>query len=272
MNEQSIGLQVLDSLVNDEWFDYHFLVEFLPKGENLREILNKKRYKLSDENLSSRVLNHWHKKGILDDDRPDGKGWSMFSISEMMWISIIKTLRSFGMDMTSIKRVGEYLKSYNSDKISSKYCILDFYIAYGQMFKEPVKLIVLSDGQSVLCTQNSLETFQESGHLDFAYISIDINSIVAKGTHKINLTEYTKPPVSPIVQELEKTLSEKDLECVTVKVDGKNYFLDKEYLKKSRSDAKAIVGMLKHAENKEVIRNGKSIFHVKIKKKIQKKG
>lgn len=272
MKKQSIELQTLDSLINDDWFDYHFLAEFLPQGGEFREILNKKRYKLSDERLSSRVLNHWHEIGVLDDDRPDGKGWRKFSISEMMWISIIKTLRSFGMDMKSVKRVGEYLKSYNLDKISSKYCILDFYIAYGQMFKEPVKLIVLRDGQSVLCTQNSLETFQESGHLDFAFISIDINSMVAKGTHKINLTEYTKPPLSPIVQELEKTLSEKDLESVTIKVGGNNYLMDKEYLKKSRSDARAIIGMLEHAENKEVIHKGKSMFHVKLKKKIQKKG
>ena len=86
--------KTLDMIVNDKWFDPHFITEFLQKGGEFRENLNKKRYKLADEKLSSRVLNHWHKIGVIDDDRPEGKGWRKFSISEMMWISIVKTLRS----------------------------------------------------------------------------------------------------------------------------------------------------------------------------------
>lgn len=269
MNKQSIGLQMLDSLVNDEWFDYHFLVEFLPKGENLREILNKKRYKLSDENLSSRVLNHWHKKGILDDDRPGGKGWSMFSISEMMWISIIKTLRSFGMDIKSVKRVSEYLKSYNLKEISSKYCILDFYIAYGQMFKETVKLIVLRDGESILCTQDSLESFQQSGYLDIAFISIDLNSLFAKGTHKINLTNYVK---APLEREIFDSLKMEDLKELRIKVRGKNYLIEKERLMQDKVTAKGLFNMIEFGEKKD-IKYGSGISYVITEtKNIKKEG
>ena len=261
--------KTFDMIVNDKWFDHHFITEFLQKGGEFRENLNKKRYKLADEKLSSRVLNHWHKIGVIDDDRPEGKGWRKFSISEMMWISIVKTLRSFGMDMNSIKKVGNYLKSYNSDKIVSKYCILDFYIAYGIMFKEPVKLAVLNDGQSILCTQLALDTFQQSAHLDFAFISVDINSLMAKGTHKVNLTKYTK---SPLEKELVDSLMLEDLKRLKVTVREKNYIIEKERLMQDKTTAKALFNMIEFGTERNIKYGSSTSYTVTETKNIKKEG
>ena len=264
-----MDLRTLNLIVNEEWFDYHFVAQFLPNGEKFRGILNKKRFKSSEDNLSSRVLNHWHEIGVLDDDRTDGKGWSKFSISEMTWISIIKTLRSFGMDMESIRKVHDYLKNYNQVKINSKYCILDFYIAYGLMFKEPVKLIVLNDGESVLCTQDALESFQQSGHLDFAYISIDINSLVSKGTHKENLTKYSK---NPLESELSNSLKSEDLKELKVTIRDNAYVIKKELMMKDRTAANHLFNMIDFGTKEEVKYGDEKTFKVTESKKIKRRG
>ncbi len=56
-------------LVDTDWFDYHFLGEFLYSDHRVKEFLNRPRYSVGKENISSRVLNHWHDMGIINDSR-----------------------------------------------------------------------------------------------------------------------------------------------------------------------------------------------------------
>ena len=72
-----------------DWFDINFLGEFANTSLTIKEELNKQKYKIDYKRLSSRLLNHWYKTGIVYDDRIDGKGWKKFSISELVWIQII---------------------------------------------------------------------------------------------------------------------------------------------------------------------------------------
>ena len=259
-----------------DWFDLNFLGGFFSSDSDSKKFLNEQKHKIGEEKLSSRVLNHWYEVGILEDDRPDGKGWKKFSISELVWIHIIIKLRGFGLDLARIKKVKEEIDIYNSEDNLSKCPFLDFYIIVAMNTPLLVKLIVFESGEASINRQIEIDMANQLGMITEDYISIDLNRLIErffkKKKIKTDYLGYADIPKSPIVQEIEKTLSEKDIESVTIKVGGKNYLMDKEYLKKSNLDAKAIIGMLKHAENKEVIHNGKSMFHVKLKKKINKKG
>lgn len=241
MKKEITPLQFAEILTDSSWFDHHFLMNFIPNGGEFRKSLNVKRYKLSDNELNSRLLNHWNEIGVLEDDRPDGKGWRRFSITEMIWINIIKKLRAFGLDMDAIKNVGKYLKSYNSKNIQSKFLILDFYLAYGRMFREPIKLIVFSDGESLLCRQEALNHFHENGNLEDDYICIDINSLFSKGTGITNTTKYTP---TKIEKELKDSLKLSDLKELRVTVRGKKYIIEKDRLMKDKNTAKALFNLI----------------------------
>ncbi|MDC3337655.1 hypothetical protein OAW23_07275 [Flavobacteriales bacterium] len=264
-----------NTFIASDWFDINFLAGFLHSKSESKKFLNEQTHKIGEEKLSSRVLNHWYEVGILVDDRPDGKGWKKFSISELIWIKIIVKLRGFGLDLSRIRKVKEEIDFYNSLDNISKCPLLDFHILVALGTSTPVKLVVFESGEASINRQIEIDLANHTGILTEDYISIDLSKLVEKffkTKPKTDYLGYADIPKSPIVREIEKTLLEEDIESVTVKVGGNNYLMDKEYLKKSRSDARAIIGMLEHAENKEVIHKGKSMFHVKLKKKIQKKG
>ena len=262
--------------IASDWFDLNFFGDFIRSKSENKKFLSEQIHKIGEDKLSSRVLHHWCEVGILEDDRPDKKGWKKFSISELIWIQIIIKLRGFGLDLARIKKVKEEIDLYNSMDNISKCPLLDFHILLAMNTPTPVKLIVFESGEATVIRQIEIDTANQLGMITEDYISIDMNKLVEKIFQKkkfrTDYLGYADIPKSPIVKEIEKTLSEDDIECVTVKVRGKNYRIDKEYLKKSESDAKAIIGMLKHSEKKEVTHNGKSTYHVKIKKKIKKKG
>lgn len=259
-----------------DWFDLNFLGGFLSSDSDSKRFLNEQKHKIGEEKLSSRVLNYWYEVGILEDDRPNGKGWKKFSISELVWIQVIIKLRGFGLDLARIKKVKEEIDIYNTEDNVSKCPLLDFHIILAMNTPSPVKLIVFESGEASINHQIEIDMANQFGMITEDYISIDLTRLIEKFFKKKKFNTdylgYADIPKSPLVREIEKTLSEEDIECVTVKVGGENYLMDKEYLKKSDADAKAIIGMLKHAEKKEVIHNGKSIWHVKLKKQIKKKG
>src|SRR5579864_4420048 len=62
------------------------------------EWLHEKRYKPQHSQLSYRVLNDWTEKNLVEDDRgSDSQGWRTFSITDLLWIKALMTLRGFGL-------------------------------------------------------------------------------------------------------------------------------------------------------------------------------
>ena len=88
-----------------DWFDMNFLVEFLNSDLKIIREFNEQKFTIGEENISSRVLNHWCEMGLITDDRVDKKSWKKFSASELLWIRIIIKLRNFGLDLKRIKQV-----------------------------------------------------------------------------------------------------------------------------------------------------------------------
>ena len=257
-----------------DWFDENFFGDFLNSESEAKRSLNEQIHKIGDERLSSRVLNHWYEAGILDDDRPNGKGWKKFSISELIWIQIVIKLRGFGLDLVRIKKVKQEINLYHSSENISKCPLLDFYIILSTITSSPIKFIVFESGEATVTRQIDIDIANASGLLQEDFISIDMNKLVSKfhiGKNiKTDYLCYSDVPKSPIQRKVEESLSTDDIQSLTIKVKDKDYVVDEEFFINDRAKANALMSILdfgKLVENKNA---GKSTFQITNKKKIKK--
>lgn len=257
-----------------DWFDENFLGDFLNSKSENKKNLNEQIYKIGDEKLSSRVINHWYEAGILVDDRPNGKGWKKYSISELIWIQIIIKLRGFGLDLERIKKVKQEISLYNSIENISKCPLLDFHILLAKNTSMPIKFIVFESGEATVIRQIEIDVANTFECITEDFISIDMNKLVQKflkgEKFKTNYLGYSDIPKSPIQRKVEESLSTEDIQSVTIKVKDKDYVVDEEFFIKDRAKANTLMSILdfgKLVENKNA---GKSTFQVTNKKKIKK--
>ncbi len=72
------------------------------------DMIEERRYTVKAADLSSRVLSHWVDQKILP-KIPLEEGCYKFSIHDLFYIEIIKTLREFGLSMPQLRKVRECL-------------------------------------------------------------------------------------------------------------------------------------------------------------------
>jgi hypothetical protein len=257
-----------------DWFDENFFGDFLTSQSESKRRLNEQIHKIGDEKLSSRVLNHWYEAGILDDDRPNGKGWKKFSISELIWIQIVIKLRGFGLDLVRIKKVKQEINLYHSSENISKCPLLDFYIILSTITSSPIKFIVFESGEATVTRQIDIDIANASGLLQEDFISIDMNKLVSKfhiGKNiKTDYLGYSDIPKSPIQKKIEESLRVEDIQSVTIRVKDNDYVVDEEFFTKDKLKAKALMNMLQFGSLTEKKSAGKSTFTVTNKKKIKR--
>lgn len=259
-----------------DWFDENFFGDFLNSQSESKRRLNEQIYKIGDEKLSSRVLNHWYEAGILDDDRPNGKGWKKFSISELIWIQIVIKLRGFGLDLVRIKKVKQEINLYHSSENISKCPLLDFYIILSTITPSPIKFIVFESGEATITRQIDIDIANASGLLLEDFISIDMNKLVSKfhivKNIKTDYLGYSDIPKSPIQKKIEESLRVEDIQSVTIRVKDNEYIVDEEFFTEDKLKAKAIMNILQFGSMTEKKSAGKSTFLVTNKKKIKREG
>ncbi len=257
-----------------DWFDINFLARFVYTNSPLKKYFNEQSHKVEDSRLSSRVLNHWYESGIITDDRPNGKGWKKFSLSELVWIQIVFKLRVFGLNLKKIKKVKDQIDFYNSIDKVSKCPLLDFYMLVAGNTKIPIKLIVFESGQAELVRQIDIDIANEFECISEDFISIDLNklldNLLTKKSVKANYLSYSDQPKSPILKQIEDSLTIEDIQSITIRVKEKNYLVNEEFFVKDKNKAKALMSILKFGklvENKEA---GNSTHIMTRKKKIKK--
>ena len=258
-------------LMSLDWFDENFWGFFSNENNVIRQF-NEKRYKVSNDSLSSRVITHWQSTGILSDERPNSKGWRKFSLSEQIWIACIVKLRKFGMDLTKIKKVKEELELYCYNEIESTFPRLDFYIAFAIATEKPVKLIVFNDGEALIGRQYDIDIAKQFGCISDDYITIDINKIVNQflKNKQIN-TDYLDYAKSEIEKEVFHSLYIDNIKSLSVKLNnGKEYLVNKERILSTKKEMEALLNKLDFAEG-STIKQGKRKYHkIDEKKKIKK--
>ena len=254
-----------------DWFDINY-PQFLKSAKKFRQNINTPRYPIGQETISSRVLNHWHNKGILNDNRTNKTGWRKLNTIEILWINIIKKLRVFGFDLDKIRLVKKNLESFNLSKKKGEFAILDFYLAYSIVFKKPVKLLVFSNADAIIGRQIDIDL--SNSFIDEDYISIDIPKLV----NKLKLgreikTDYINYSSSKIEKEVIKGIYFEEVSSINIKVGDKNINIEKEYIKNSKKEIKALLNKVgSYYEETEVKRGNKKFYKLKEMERIKKEG
>ena len=211
--------------------------------------MNVQNHKVDDERLSSRLLNHWYKSGIIDDDRPNGKGWKKFSISELVWVQVVFKLRKFGLDLNRIKLVKNHIDVYNKLDESSNCLLLDFYIVVAIHSSIPIKLIVFESGQADIVRQVDIDIANHMQMIPEDFIMIDLNKMLNNFFTKKDIrADYFGPldSKSPLIKQIESSISKDNIQSVTVRVNDKDYLIDEKYLVDNKEKANEIINILEY--------------------------
>ena len=264
-----------------DWFDMNFLVKFLNSDLKIIREFNEQKYTIGEENISSRVLNHWYEMGLITDDRVDKKSWKKFSASELVWIRIIIKLRNFGLDLKRIKQVKEQIHYYSKKDIVSKCPLLDFYMLVAISSTIPIKLIVFESGQAEIVRQFDIEIASQFQFIEEDYISIDINRLLNKMFTKKNIradyfdfaksekeTDYSK---TDIEQEIFNSLYLEEVKSFSINItkDG-NFIVKKERFTTSKKEMDSMLNKLDYAEG-STVKKGKIKYHkIEEQKRIKK--
>ena len=259
-------------LADTDWFDNHFICGFLNENHSVKEFLNDPQYKIGDEAISSRVLKHWHDRGILEDNRPKGKGWRKFSFTEVLWISIVSQLRNFGLDLKKIKKVKKCLDTFNSTGNQSHSPLLDFYIAHCMTSKMPIKLLVFDTGEALIGRQVAIDLAVQCGFIKDDYISIDVAKLINRRFKGKKIeTDYSNYSLSSIEKEVQQGIYYEDVKSITINVNGnKDILLTKEHIKDSRDEIKVLLQKTGDYYEECSVRKGKGKYYKLVEKKKYK--
>ena len=256
-------------LMDNDWFDEQFIGNFLYENYKVKKFLNEPRYNLSDETISSRILNYWHNAGILEDNRTKKLGWRKFSFSEAVWINVILKLRGFGMDFKKITRVKEYLKAYSSEENESQFPQLDFYITHCMSSKLPIKLLVFDTGEVLLGRQNAIDIALQFNLIKDDYISVDIAKLInSRFKGKEIQTDYLDYSLTNIEKEVQKSIYVDDVKSLTLTIkDDKEILLSKEHIRNSKNEIKALLEKVGDYYEESSVKKGKNKHYKLIEKK-----
>ncbi len=258
-------------IIASDWFDNNFFGGFLPSKTEFKDILNEKRFRLNDVQVSSRRINYWMEEGIITDDRPNGKGWRKFSISELLWLEIVMKLIKFGVSFDNIRKVKFYLEFYNEMEKISKFPQLDFYVSLCLTQSMPINLLVFDNGEAVIARRSDIDLWKSLGTIVDDYISIDLNKLVQRSFKNDKYkADYLNYSLSPIEKEVQKAIYFDDIHSLSLKINNKEYYLAKEYLQSSKTEVEAMLNMMDHAETTTIKRGKNKIYILTEKKKIKK--
>lgn len=264
-----------------DWFDENFFGEFLHSNLNIIEQFNFQKHTIGEENISSRVLNHWYEMGIITDDRENKKRWKKFSVSEIVWIRIVLKLRNFGLDLKRIKQVKEQIHLYSNKESFSKCPLLDFYILVAISSNIPIKFIVFESGQAEIVRQQDIDIANQLALLKEDFISIDLNKLLdnmfTKKTIRADYFYYTKShketkhSKTDIEQEIFNSLYLEEVKSFSVNItkDG-NFLVKKERFTDSKKEMESMLNKLDYAEV-STVKKGKIKYHkIEEQKRIKK--
>ncbi|MCT4664230.1 MAG: hypothetical protein N4A45_03225 [Flavobacteriales bacterium] len=95
----------------------------LSKNKIINKSLNLKSK--GSDNVSSRVINNWIEKGVVQIDKNDSAKNNRFNKVESIWMEVLIELREYGLPLKIIKRVREVLFNIViNDFYLFKYCII----------------------------------------------------------------------------------------------------------------------------------------------------
>ena len=226
---------------------------------------NARIHTIDDDRISPRVLNHWIKNGLIEDERPGGKGWHRFSPSDMFWIKTLIKLREFGVPIETLKSVKKELEAGGNSH--SKRPLLEYYIAHTFFKKKPTRILVFSNGEALIASQEEIDTALQFGTIQDDFISIDINRMLGDLGWAIDYLNESKTEVEKAVSN---ALSDPEIKKVTIESREAKYVVKATQLMENREVALAVKHLHDFCSLQETVHKGKSRFEFTTSQQIKK--
>jgi hypothetical protein len=130
-------------------------------GAKTSKMLNTERYRLPDS-ISSRVINHWEKEGIVRDPRTKTEGWRRYSLMDIIWLRMIEQSRTFNLGIPALRQMYESAIVTADTLDHSRYPLLELHVANWLGTQAPFSAIVTGKGKlyiafdSIISAQSSM--------------------------------------------------------------------------------------------------------------------
>ncbi|MEI6326814.1 MAG: MerR family transcriptional regulator [Candidatus Roizmanbacteria bacterium] len=150
------------------------------KLKHLRDYLSDRKYRVKqlNSNNSYRVVGHWISLGLIEANQEAGHSWCRYSISDLIWLEAIITMRKFGLSLEQIKILKRHL-FYSPEDNNKRTQLFNYYLLLA-IKQLPIGIIVLEDGCGAMVTEDQLKLSKTKYLFDSPYLYISINRILTK--------------------------------------------------------------------------------------------
>jgi DNA-binding transcriptional MerR regulator len=160
------------------WFDYAF-ADFRYEDEvkylKWHTIFTQPRYRVSDTNETYRSINYWDERGLFLSKREINDSWRQFSIVDVVWMRILQSLKSVGMQSDALHKLKEYLFAVKDKQ--GRYAEFEFWI-YSALGDRDISVVVLPDGRGIIATPQDVELHQMAFGLREVFVTVNFKQIV----------------------------------------------------------------------------------------------
>ena len=227
----------------------------MDKQKEFLDQINTKQFTVQVLDISRRLVSHWQEEQLIEFYH--GEGWRKFSITEVLWIDIIATLRAFGMSNGHIREVKTQLFKSGQPKMK----VLEKAIFDVLIHQTPIYLAI--DRQRNLQVLNDLEYInllkeKEGVHL----ITLSMNKIVGDNFNQLFSTPKFNAMLGLSKQEqvLMEMVRNKQYTSLTIK--KKNGALDRIEGTERMDTEKRIFELLRGGKFQDIVlkqENGKIV-------------
>lgn len=204
-------------------------IDSVEKHPEILEFIRKRRFRVSDTQLSYRQINSLEASDVLENSRENESGWRLFSLKDLLFLQMIANTRKYGVTNEMLKMLKEhlYLKKDDSELFKSKYDI--FYGEYAIiaiLFGVRVGWMLYEDGKSTFTDMEGLIMMNGGVKPESkSFLYLNVNEIL-KGVFRGSRIEKIlpeQPSLADIIRSyMNSSLTEKEIEILDI-IRNKDY-------------------------------------------------
>jgi len=145
-------------------------------ADNL-EYLREGRCRVQDLPITSRVVNDWTGRGLLDDTRDNTAEWRKFSNVEVAYINILQQCREFGLSSRRLLNTKSGLEiTLYKNNVSLLEIAYSYVMNWSDLDKEDLFLLIAQDGRCNIARKDDLTLMLQSAAFGTHFI-LNLNEV-----------------------------------------------------------------------------------------------
>jgi hypothetical protein len=201
-----------------------------PEFKSMHQILQERKYTVSETGVPYRVINHWENKKIMPDGAKDQQGWRKFTLVELAWLRIVQRLRDFGFSLQKIRDTKEQIINWN--KKTEVYPFFEFALAQACFTDKDIYLVIyptenMSNRNAYLLFSEEIEMekliygYKDMVLISLKSIAIELGLTAPDAQKKLGLSEEEIELLDKIrntkAKEVTAHLRDKKIERISLK-------------------------------------------------------